>query len=70
MDLPLYLLDFGRVDKVPVAACVAVPAPVRDGGHIGEDAVDGFCSGFGEVEVTRELLVELGGGGYETYLVQ
>lgn len=42
MQLALDLLDFGSVSKVPVPAGITVPAPVRDGGHVGDDAVHGL----------------------------
>ena len=39
------VLQRAAVKIVPVAARVAVPAPVRDGGLVAEDAGDGFVGG-------------------------
>ena len=57
VDLPLYtrILQRSAVEVVPVAARVAVPAPVRDGGLVAEDRGDCLLGGGGEVEVASHL---------------
>lgn len=59
MDHAFVTLEFAAVDKVPVAAGVAVPAPVGDGGHVADDAVYGLGCGGGETEVANGLISDL-----------
>lgn len=52
VDLALEALQLAAVDEVPVAAGVAVPAPVRDGRHVGDDGADGLVGRRRVVEVS------------------
>lgn len=40
---------------IPVAAGVAVPAPVGDGWHEAEDAIDGLCRCVGVAKVPYDI---------------